>query len=110
MSHDGELDHPNEIAMKSLELVREDLEKGQIGQEPSSITDKELDLKPRNDGAENLSGNDNTEGEGGDGYPHGFRLVFLTLGVMAFIFMVALDNYILGLLQKPENKQMTTLY
>ena len=29
-------------------------------------------------------------------YPRGFHFLTLTLGVMAFVLMVALDNYILG--------------
>ena len=31
-------------------------------------------------------------------YPTGIRLLFLTFGLMAVVLMVALDNYILGLL------------
>lgn len=31
-------------------------------------------------------------------YPSGIRLIFLTIGLMAVVLIVALDNYILGLL------------
>ncbi|KAL9629497.1 MAG: hypothetical protein Q9164_006855 [Protoblastenia rupestris] len=37
-------------------------------------------------------------------YPTGLRLVTMTLGIMAFVLMVALDNYILGEFYDKGNK------
>lgn len=42
--------------------------------------------------------NSQDAGKKDDGYPTGMRLGLLTFGLMAIVLMVALDNYILGLL------------
>lgn len=49
--------------------------------------------------SEKNSGDDTLETQEDDSrYPSGIRLVFLTSGLMAVVLMVALDNYILGVL------------
>ena len=94
----------SEIMRNSPQPITEDLENRQSEQELRQITIERSDSKAQNDAVQRLSGKYNSEGENEDGYPHGLSLAIVTLGIMAFILMVALDNYILGLLHVSTSK------
>lgn len=56
-----------------------------------------------NDTVNNQTGKTGTEkrpeNEDGNQYPDGFKFVVLTIGLMAVVLVVALDNYIIGLFE-----------
>ena len=89
--------------------ITEDLEKRQSEQELPQITIEKSDSKAQSDAVQRLPAKYNSEGENEDGYPHGFSLAIVILGIMAFILMVALDNYILGLLRVSTSKPKITV-
>ena len=65
----------------------------------ASHSPRQVELSPGQDALNEKNGGDLLDAEEDqNGYPSGVRLLFLTLGLMAVVLMVALDNYILGLL------------
>ena len=65
----------------------------------ASHSPRQVELSSGQDALDARSGGDLLDvKEDQDRYPSGVRLLFLTFGLMAVVLMVALDNYILGLL------------
>ena len=74
-----------------------DLEKAM--QDKASDWPEEVEVSSGQDVPDKSSGGDSLDvKEDKVQYPTGIRLLFLTFGLMAVVLMVALDNYILGLL------------
>lgn len=99
----GDIHGTNEVdglPMRTSNVVTkavEDLENGNIehGASGSGRNSMKATAQPR---LEELGRSEESELEDGDLHPRGFVLAILTVGLMAAVFMVALDNYILGLL------------
>ena len=91
--------------------IRTSHEREAVSEMPNNTSDPEIAMQDKADSprkvevssGQNLpdkssGGNLRDDKEDEDKYPSGIRLVFLTSGLMAVTLMVALDNYILGLL------------
>ena len=74
-----------------------DLEK--VAQDEALESPKEAEVTPGQDVPDKRSGGDSLDVKEDEvQYPSGIRLLFLTFGLMAVVLIVALDNYIIGLL------------
>lgn len=84
-------------AVSEISMTPSDLEKAK--QDKVSDSSREVEISSGQDVPDKSGEGDLLDvKEDEDRYPSGIRLLFLTLGLMAVVLMVALDNYILGLL------------
>ena len=96
MSHISGLDSPSPASKEDIRHASADTHIGQMEQQAPHVK-AESAAHSLDEKADKPSELDDFEGQQDDAYPQGFRLAIVTLGIMAFILMVALDNYILGL-------------
>ena len=75
---------------------------GQSNLDQGMSISQDVELNAVTQATEEVKAEDSIDKEDNREYPSGVRLLIVTVGMMAVILMVALDNYILGQLKRPR--------